>query len=199
MFLVGPSGTQKTELSAVVQGHYGAGFHGKNLPSNWYGTSNAMEKMSFLAKDAVLTIDDFAPTGTTVQTMHATADRILRGAGNRSGRQRMRADGSLRPEYYPRGLVLSTGEDIPKGFSLRGRMLVIEISPGDVNLEILTQVQRNTADGLLAQAMSGYLQWLAARFDDLKEIFRSNSLSTGLKPGKSSFMPMIARPKLWPA
>lgn len=169
-FLVGPSGTQKTELTAQMVAHYGAGFHGNNLPANWYATANAMEKMAFLVKDSLLPIDDFAPRGkiTDVQAMHSQADRILRGAGNRSGRQRMGPDGSLRPEYYPRGLVVSSGEDLPRGHSLRGRMLVLEISPGDVNLETLTQVQGLAADGVLAQAMSGYLQWLASRFEELK-------------------------------
>jgi hypothetical protein len=170
MFLAGPSGSQKSELEAQMQAHYGSGFHRMNLPANWNGTSNAIEKMAFIAKDSILTIDDFVPTGTLneVKGMHSKADRVLRGAGNRSGRQRMNPDGSLRPEYYPRGLVLSSGEDIPKGHSLRGRVLVVEISRGNVDLEILTQVQHDAAEGLLAQSMSGYLQWLASRFDDLK-------------------------------
>jgi len=34
----------------------------------------------------------------------------------------MRADGSLRPPKPPRGLVISTGEEIPNGHSLRARM-----------------------------------------------------------------------------
>ena len=179
MFLVGPSGSQKSELSAQMQAHFGPRFHRENLPANWNGTSNAIEKMAFIAKDSILTIDDFTPTGTIneVKGMHSKADRVLRGAGNRSGRQRMNPDGSLRPEYYPRGLVLSSGEDIPKGHSLRGRMLVIEISHGNVDLEILTQVQRDAASGLLAQSMSGYLQWLAARFDDLRMDLPENHLT----------------------
>jgi hypothetical protein len=120
MFVAGFSGSQKSELTAQMQAHFGASFHRENLPANWNGTSNAIEKMAYLAKDSILTIDDFSPTGTIneVKSMHSKADRILRGAGNRSGRQRMNPDGSLRPEYYPRGLVLYSGEDIPKGHSL---------------------------------------------------------------------------------
>jgi hypothetical protein len=170
MFLSGRTGTQKSELSAMAQAHFGAGFHGKNLPCNWYGTVNALERMAFSTKDAVLTIADFAPNGTTaeVQSMHSRADRLLRGQGNRTGRGRMNPDGSLRPEYYPRGLILCSGEDIPKGRSLRGRMFILEISPGQVNLEGLTRVQRDAAEGLLALAMSAYLKWLAPQMDKLK-------------------------------
>ena len=171
ILLAGSTGTQKTELSAQVQAHFGAGFHGKNLPGNWYGTANALEKQAFSAKDAIFTVDDFAPAGTTseVQSMHSKADRLLRGQGNRTGRARMKADGTLRHEYYPRGLILTSGEDIPQGQSLRGRMMILELTKGDVNLDILSEVQRAAADGLLAQAMSAYLQWLAMNFDRLKE------------------------------
>lgn len=179
MFLVGPSGTQKTELTAQMQDHYGAGFHGKNLPGNWSATANAMEKLAFIVKDAILTVDDFAPAGTAteIQALHGRAERILRGAGNRAGRQRMNPDGSMRPVYYPRGLVISSGEDVPKGYSLRSRMLILEISPGDVNLDVLTQVQRLAADGVLAQAMSGYLQWVASKFDDLRRDLPEHQLA----------------------
>ena len=50
---------------------------------------------------------------------HREADRLVRAQGNRSGRQRMRQDSTLRPAKPPRGLLLSTGEDVPRGHSLR--------------------------------------------------------------------------------
>lgn len=170
LFLAGPTGSQKSELTALAQAHYGAGFSGKNLPGNWAATANALEKMAFLAKDAVLTIDDFAPTGTLsdVQRLHADADRILRGQGNRSGRPRMRPDGSLRPEYYPRGLILSSGEDIPRGQSLRSRLFIVEVNRGEVVLDKLTSLQGAAARGVLAESMSGYLRWLVPQLDSLK-------------------------------
>jgi hypothetical protein len=168
--LVGPTGTQKTELTAMAQAHYGAAFNGRRLPANWTSTENALEKQAFATKDALMVVDDFAPTGTTydVARLHRTADRLLRAQGNRSGRGRMRADTTLRAEYYPRGLIVSSGEDVPRGQSLRSRMLVLEVSPGAVDLGVLTEVQQAAAQGLLASAMSGYLLWLAPRMDDLK-------------------------------
>ena len=169
--LVGPTGAHKTELTAIVQAHYGAAFNSRNLPGNWESTDNALEKQAFLLKDALLAVDDFAPTGTTgdVARMHRRADRLLRAQGNRSGRGRMWADGTLRPQYHPRGLVVSSGEDTPRGQSLRARMLISEISPGDVDLDVLTQMQRASAEGLLAGAMSGYVAYLAPQISGLKE------------------------------
>jgi len=171
VFLAGPTGTQKTELTAIAQAHCGAAFNGRYLPANWASTENALEKQAFAAKDAIFTVDDFAPAGTIydVARLHRTADRLLRAQGNRSGRGRMRADTTLRAEYYPRGLILSSGEDVPRGQSLRSRVFVVEVSPGDVDLDVLTEMQQAAADGVLAAAMGRYLRWLAPQMEELKE------------------------------
>lgn len=175
VFLAGPTGAQKTELTALAQAHWGAGFHGKNLPGNWDTTANALEKLAFLAKDAIFVVDDFAPKGAAadVQRLHREADRLLRAQGNLAGRGRMRADGSLKTEYYPRGLIISSGEDIPTGQSLRARMLVLEVGPEDVNLDRLTEAQRAAREGAFAAAMAGYLRWLAPRLEELKASLRA--------------------------
>jgi hypothetical protein len=81
----------------------------------------------------------------------------------------MRADGTLRPVKPPRGLILSTGEGIPRGQSLRARLVIVEASPGDVDWTRLTTCQQDAASGLYAQAMAGYIQWLAPRYDHIRD------------------------------
>src|SRR5206468_12743200 len=114
--IAGPTGVGKTEVAALVQQHFGAGMDARNLPGSWSSTGNALEELAFQAKDVLLVVDDFIPTGSMadVQRAHRDADRVLRAQGNRSGRQRMRADGSLRAVRPPRGLIVSTGEDVPR-------------------------------------------------------------------------------------
>jgi hypothetical protein len=170
LHLAGPTGAFKTELAALAQAHFGAAFNGRHLPASWADTANMLEKKAFLAKDALLVVDDFAPTGTTtdVQRLHREADRLFRAAGNRAGRARMRADGGSRPTYYPRGMLISTGEEIPSGQSLRARLLVLELTPGEITAAALSSAQAAATNGLLAAAMAGYLRWLAPRIDDLK-------------------------------
>jgi hypothetical protein len=51
-------------------------------------------------------------------------------------------------------------------------MLVIEIEPDAVNLEHLTQSQRDGEQGLLATAMGAYIEWLLADFTARVEKFR---------------------------
>jgi hypothetical protein len=89
---------------------------------------------------------------------------LLRAQGNRAGRQRMRADGGLRPPKPPRGLVLSTGEDVPRGQSLRARLLALELAPGELDWPRLTACQREAAAGRYAGALAGYVRWLAQRY-----------------------------------
>jgi hypothetical protein len=173
LHVVGPTGEGKSELVALHAQHYGSRLDARHLAS-WESTENAIEGMAFAAKDAVMGIDDFAPTGTTydVQRWHKKADRVLRAAGNRSGRSRMRPDTTLRPEKPPRCLIFSTGEDVPRGQSLRARMLVLELGPGQLDFGRLTTCQREAAAGEYARAMAGYVRWLAPRYGAMRSGMR---------------------------
>jgi hypothetical protein len=169
LHLVGPTGVFKSELAALAEQHHGLGLDARNFPGNWSSTANSLEGLAFAAKDALLVVDDFAPGGSSsdVQRFHREADRLLRAQGNKSGRGRMRTDGTLRPANPPRGLILSTGEDVPRGSSLRSRMLVVEVSKGDVASNRLTECQRDAAVGLYAQALAGFVRWLAPQYGEL--------------------------------
>ena len=171
LFLSGYTGSRKTELAAQVQAHFGPRWHGKHLPAAWSSTANSLERAAFCAKDAVMVVDDFCPTGSTtdIGKFHKDADRVLRAQGNQSGRQRMNPDGSLRPTYFPRGLIVSTGEDIPRGQSLRGRLLILEFDAETVNLSALTIMQQHATNGRLAEAAGCFCQWLAPRLPTLKK------------------------------
>lgn|SRR5437763_3661536 len=73
--LHGGSGNFKTELAALAMVHYGM-YDWLSLPGAWASTGNSLELLTFLAKDTVVVIDDFAPTGTAqeIARYHATAD-----------------------------------------------------------------------------------------------------------------------------
>jgi hypothetical protein len=165
--LHGPSGSFKTELAALLQQHFGAGYTSRRLPASWSSTENALESLAFVAKDALLVIDELTPAGSQsdVQALYRKVERVLRAQGNQSGRQRLRQDSSLRPERPPRGLILSTGEDLPPGQSLRARILILEVGRNDISKVELTKCQRLAASGTFAAAMSAYIHWLARRGD----------------------------------
>lgn len=165
----GPTGEGKSELAALSRQHYGSGLDSRTLLS-WESTENAIEGITFQAKDQIEVLDDFAPTGTSydVQRWHKKADRVFRAKGNASGRQRMRADTTLRPDKPPRALLVSTGEDIPRGQSLRARLAIMELSPGELEWPRLSGCQRDASGGRYAAAMSGYVRWLASQHEEIR-------------------------------
>jgi len=171
--VAGPTGTFKTAITALIQQHYGRAMDARHLPGSWSSTANSLEGTAFCAKDAVLVVDDFAPGGSVYDAarLHREADRLLRAQGNRSGRGRMRPDGSLRSPKPPRGLIVSTGEDVPRGESLRARLLVLEVSPGVVDVEKLTQAQADGSAGRYAAAMAGFVRWVARHYDEIRRGF----------------------------
>jgi len=175
LHLAGATGQGKTELAALLQQHFGPGMDSRNLPASWASTGNSLEALAFHAKDAVLVIDDFSPTGSgpDIQRSHRDGDRVLRAQGNNSGRQRMRADASLKPSKPPRGLILSTGEDIPKGQSLRARILVDELGPTEMDWTKLSVCQGDAANGVFAQVLAAFVRWLAPRYDEVRRNLRA--------------------------
>lgn len=160
-YLAGPTGARKTSLALVAQAFFGAGF--TEPPAGWEATPNALEGLTFTAKDALLLVDDFAPNSDfhKGRELEAKAQRLIRAQGNRTGRTRMRADGTLAPDRPPRGALLITGEDLPPGHSVRARLLVMEVERGAIDLGTLTRLQRMAREGALASAMAAWIRHLA--------------------------------------
>ena len=165
--VTGTTGGGKTELAALSQQHYGSGLDSSNLPANWSSTGNALESLAFIAKDALLLVDDFVPVGTSydIGSLHRKGDRVFRAQGNSTGRQRLTAESSLKAQKPPRGLILSTGEEIPQGQSLAARIMILDLGPDDLDWERITQCQQDARAGLYAQAMAGFVCYLALSRD----------------------------------
>jgi hypothetical protein len=176
LYLSGPTGVFKSELAALAAQHWGAKNTARSFIS-WHSTDNAIEGALHSLKDCIGVVDDFAPGGSThdVQAWHKKADRIIRAQGNGAGRQRMRPDGTLRPSKPPRAMVLATGEDIPRGQSLRARMFIVEIGLNDIDPAILSECQRDAASGLYAQTMASFIRWLIWR------VWRASELRGGVE------------------
>jgi hypothetical protein len=163
-FLAGRTGVLKSAVLGVAQAHWGTRWDGVRFAASWRDTANTLEKKAFLLKDMLLGIDDFA-VGTSrkmAAELQEKGEAVLRGQGNLAGRGRMHADTSLRPTYFPRGIVGATGEVEPAGHSLRARMVIDQITAGSVDVALLTELQKAGKEGLLAEAMAGFVAWLAA-------------------------------------
>jgi hypothetical protein len=180
MFLSGQTQVGKTQLAALAQQHFGAEMTAENLPASWIDTANSLESKLYTLKDALCVIDDFNPQGPDgdVQRMHALADRVIRSQGNKTGRGRMTSDIRQRMPRWPRGMIVSTGEETPRGHSLRARMVILDISPGDVRFgSALTAAQTAAVQGAYALAMAAYVQWLAPQMAEMEDRLRNELIA----------------------
>ena len=111
--ITGRTGTYKSELASLMQSAYGEEMDARHLPGSWSSTANALEAQAYRAKNALFCIDDFIPSGTSwqVRAYQKTADQIIRGQGNQAGRARLTDVSNLQTTMYPRGMILSTGEE----------------------------------------------------------------------------------------
>jgi Domain of unknown function (DUF927) len=115
VWLTGGTGAGKSQLAALAQAaHFSAGFPASTLPGSWSSTGNALEELAFLSKDALLVIDDFAPTGNAGRHLGAAPHRraVIRTQGNGAGRARMSRDLKVQAPRPPRG-TLGTGPAAP--------------------------------------------------------------------------------------
>ncbi|MFQ3678838.1 MAG: DUF3854 domain-containing protein, partial [Fimbriimonadaceae bacterium] len=119
VWLYGPTQSRKSSLAAALLGMFGEAFAKDRLPIEWSSTENAIESLAFEAANLPLVVDDWVAhrDRATKDAMMKKAARILRSQGNRSGRSRANADGSVRGARHVRALVVSTAETLPDGFT----------------------------------------------------------------------------------
>ncbi len=159
VWMHGLTGSRKTSLALVTLNHFG-NFTSNSPPATFKDTANAIEKKSFIAKDSLVVVDDYCPAvdGAQARSMKSISERVLRSYGDRIGRSRMNSNMGLNKTYRPRGMAIVTGEDLPIGTSTTARYLGLEINRDTVNLDKLTDLQKNHIK--LSESMSLYIQWI---------------------------------------
>jgi hypothetical protein len=169
-YLYGETGTFKTSISILLLSHFGH-FNSITNLSNFDDTSNALTKRAFTLKDTLMVIDDFHPSNKRmdVQQMESLAQKIIRACSNRTGRHRLNPDATDKGAYEPRGIVLITGEEIVSLQSTLARVMVVEISEGDIDKNKLTGLQLKAQ--LLPHAMASYISWVRENVKQIKESF----------------------------
>ncbi|MGI2336872.1 MAG: toprim domain-containing protein [Dehalogenimonas sp.] len=167
VWLVGPSGSFKSTLTGLILNHFGD-FDQNHLPASWQDTANLLQKLLFLAKDMPLVIDDWAPgqDHSKARELETKAEHVIRSQGNRQGRGRMNKDTSTRGNYTPRGLLITSGEQTPSGHSHTARIFTVPLERNQVDLDMLTEAQRNRIQ--YRYAMAAYIAWLQPDWMDRK-------------------------------
>lgn len=190
--VTGRSGTFKSEIISLFQSHYGEKMDARHLPGSWSSTPNALEAQAYYAQNAPFAIDDFVPCGTSwqIRAYQTGADKLIRGQGNQAGRARLTDTSGMQTTYYPRGIILSTGEDTPEGHSVRARMMIHEMSPGDVDIKRLSQAQKHRK--ALSQATLSIIRTLAGGEYDIN-LESARIRDENIKVGHTRTPSMIGR------
>ena len=164
----GQTGSFKSTIISLALNHFGF-FSYHSLPANWSSTENNLETLLFLCKDAPMVIDDFAPGSNSYQArqLEGKAERIVRSQGNKQSRGRNNADNTTQSSHPPRGLLISSGEQLPGGESRNARIFTVDIEREDIDKTKLTEAQHNTH--FYRAAMYHYLLWLREQYPDLSK------------------------------
>lgn len=80
---------------------------------------------------------------------------------------------------------MGTGEDVPKGQSLRARLLVTEIGRGALDWAKISNCQVDANAGSYAAAMAAYVQWLASKYGEIRSGLADEMLELRAEAHKS--------------
>ena len=160
------TGSFKSSVSACMLAHFGDFRKKEDLPANWDFTETILEKTAFVAKDVILVVDDFKPESAQrrIEERTQTFSRLVGAIGDVTGRRRSNPNLETRLEYYPRGVVISTGEYTPAlPPSRRARIMKLPFEKGVISTGELSELQEQAP--LLPHAMAGYLAFIREDFD----------------------------------
>jgi hypothetical protein len=182
LWLVGPSGSGKSFVAKFFQSFFGD-FMREGRVVSWSSTPNSLQYLGYFFKDCIFLVDDYKPAmirneGPVVQFLQTYADFYARG--------RLTAEIRARKEYFVRGLMLTTGEDIPSGHaSVVARSLILSVSRREPDLIRGQACRENCKDYPAITAR--YIRYLM-RQDDLRQ-----RLMSDLKKGHELFIKGIER------
>lgn len=158
----GTTGYGKSSITALLQRFFAPETTPFKLPHSWQTTRNGLEIPLHAAKDSLLVVDDYKPGSgggaRSADDMRATFNWIVSSIGNESGKHRQTKDGRQRDARPPRGLVLSTGEELGRGESNLARSFSV-----DVDREIWPKVAvaEKALGRMPAAVMAAFVGWLA--------------------------------------
>lgn len=171
LYFTGKTGTRKTTMATLFLNFFGAFDNGTAPPAGFRDTANAVEKKFALTDSTLVLLDDRIPSTTAKvrAQMESMEQSVARQIGDRSGRARMNADGSLKPTYRPNcNLIITAEESFSNvGESAIARSISVELKPGDINLEALTEIQQKAIH--LNECMGDYIQYVLKEWDRLQE------------------------------
>ena len=154
LHLTGETGSLKTTLATMLLCLFG-NFSNEDPTTKFGSTINSIEALGHQAKDVLFVVDDFKSRYVRLEEF----TRLVQNYSDGHGRSRMNRDASLKATKWIRGVLLTTGEDVPEHeASVIARMLILKMSRWDGKNENLAQAQALSA--AMPAAMGMFIAWL---------------------------------------
>lgn len=162
--LIGRTGSMKSTVAALMLSFFG-NFSATDLPMSFRDTANSIIYNAFALKDVLTCVDDYHPTARAeAGRMRETMQILARGYGDRTARNRLGSDITLREPRPPQGNVIVTAEFAPDiGESGTARLFCVEMKPGSICLPLLTEVQEQALDGCFVRCMGAFIRYIKER------------------------------------
>jgi hypothetical protein len=127
LWLAGLTGTGKSFAARLAQHFFGVFPDTEAAIQSWTSTVNHIQMTGYYFRDALYLVDDYKPNAVS-PGQQAGILRILQAYGDNTARGRLGADLSFQDQRPIRGLLVSTGEDVPEhSASTVARSIVIDV------------------------------------------------------------------------
>jgi len=170
--VVGKSGTRKSSLAALGLNFAGTEFQTDNLVGNFFSTENSLEQMLLTLGGIPVVIDDFNPDeNINISKKIEVLDRLVRAIGNGTFRLRKNEmdNSDIRP---PSAALLITAEVVPKlDDSANARIFYSDIYPDDIDLKLLTELQKDAKDGVFMSVYATCIVYIISNRDEVAKNF----------------------------
>jgi hypothetical protein len=124
LWLTGLTGCGKTFLAQLFMNFFGDFPLGSGRFTTWASTPNYVQRAGYFFKDALFVVDDYKPE----VTYQSQVVRILQNYSDGTGRGRLKVDATTNTTRPIRGLLVSTGEDIPEhSASAVARSVIVQV------------------------------------------------------------------------
>jgi hypothetical protein len=179
LWLVGLTGSGKSFAAKLFANFFGD-FPVSSAPfTTWASTGNYVQRQGYFFKDALYLVDDFKPE---LQRYPGEVARVLQAYADNTARGRLKSDATANTLRMIRGLLVSTGEDVPEhNASAVARSVIVRVPQQAKNVDAGKRCLSECEN--YSGVMADFIRWLLAegkmvafadRFTELQKRFNDD-------------------------
>jgi len=157
LWLQGLTGGGKSFAAKLFMNFFGKFPLSSGHFAGWAATANYLQRQGYFFKDALYLVDDYKPE----VVPHYQVVRLLQNYADGTGRGRLKSDSTTNTSRPVRGLLVSTGEDVPEHTaSALARMIIIKVPQQAKDLKRGNRCQKEC--GLYSGVTADFIQHVLA-------------------------------------